>query len=86
MQMLAKIMNWIMRLLGYGLGAAIILAVIALAIFGFFYLMFDEWRGGRGPRGRNQPKPRAGADGRSGARSEAAEETAVDGKHHAAQE
>ncbi|MFC5759110.1 translocation/assembly module TamB domain-containing protein [Rhizobium sp. GCM10022189] len=35
MQMLAKIMNWIMRLLGYGLGAAIILAVIALAIFGF---------------------------------------------------
>jgi cytochrome oxidase assembly protein ShyY1 len=58
----------------------------ALAIFGFFYLMFDEWRGGRGPRGRNQPKPRAGADGRSGARSEAAEETAVDGKHHAAQE
>jgi len=35
MQMLAKIMNWIMRLVGYGLGAALILAVIALAIFGF---------------------------------------------------
>ncbi|MBW9054322.1 translocation/assembly module TamB domain-containing protein [Rhizobium mesosinicum] len=35
MQMLAKIMNWMMRLVGYGLGAAIILAVIALAIFGF---------------------------------------------------
>ncbi len=35
MQMLAKIMNWTMRLFGYGLGAAIILAVIALAIFGF---------------------------------------------------
>jgi len=35
MQMLAKIMNWIMRLVGYGLVAAIILAVIALAIFGF---------------------------------------------------
>lgn len=35
MQMLAKIMNWMIRLLGYGLGAAIILAVIALAIFGF---------------------------------------------------
>ena len=28
-------MNWMMRLVGYGLGAAIILAVIALAIFGF---------------------------------------------------
>ncbi|TCS02149.1 translocation/assembly module TamB domain-containing protein [Rhizobium sp. BK418] len=35
MQMLAKIMNWVMRLIGYGLGATIILAVIALAIFGF---------------------------------------------------
>jgi translocation and assembly module TamB len=35
MQMLAKIMNWMMRLLGYGLGAAIVIAVIALALFGF---------------------------------------------------
>jgi cytochrome oxidase assembly protein ShyY1 len=26
----------------------------ALAIFGFFYLIYDEWRGGRGPWGNNQ--------------------------------
>jgi cytochrome oxidase assembly protein ShyY1 len=38
----------------------------ALAIFGFFYLIYDEWRGGRGPWGR---------------RSEAAENPAVDGEH-----
>ena len=29
----------------------------ALAIFGFFYLIYDEWRGGRGPWG-NQEAPR----------------------------
>ena len=28
----------------------------ALAIFGFFYLIYDEWRGGRGPWG-NQEAP-----------------------------
>lgn len=33
----------------------------ALAIFGFFYLMYDEWRGGRGPWGRTE---RATADGK----------------------
>ncbi len=26
----------------------------ALAIFGFFYLLYDEWRGGRGPWGRTR--------------------------------
>ena len=26
-----------------------------LAIFGFFYLIYDEWRGGRGPWGSNEP-------------------------------
>ena len=33
----------------------------ALAIFGFFYLIYDEWRGGRGPWG-NQDGPGARAD------------------------
>jgi len=51
----------------------------ALAIFGFFYLMYDEWRGGRGPWGKTRE---AGTD----AESEAAEHPAVDGKHHAGQE
>jgi len=27
----------------------------ALAVFGFFYLIFDEYRGGRGPWGRERP-------------------------------
>jgi cytochrome oxidase assembly protein ShyY1 len=46
-----------------------------LAVFGFFYLLYDEWRGGRGPWGKTR-----------GPRSEAAEQSAVDGKHHARQE
>jgi cytochrome oxidase assembly protein ShyY1 len=50
-----------------------------LAIFGFFYLLYDEWRGGRGPWGKTRG-PRAEP------RSEAAEQPAVDGKHHARQE
>jgi cytochrome oxidase assembly protein ShyY1 len=29
----------------------------ALAIFGFCYLVYDEWRGGRGPWGSNQAPP-----------------------------
>ncbi|MGR9374640.1 translocation/assembly module TamB domain-containing protein [Rhizobium leguminosarum] len=35
MQMLAKIVNWIVRLTGYAVGVTLILAVAALAIFGF---------------------------------------------------
>ncbi|MGR9318698.1 translocation/assembly module TamB domain-containing protein [Rhizobium leguminosarum] len=35
MQMLAKIFNWIVRLTGYAVGVTLILAVAALAIFGF---------------------------------------------------
>ncbi|MBY5443466.1 filamentous hemagglutinin adherence factor [Rhizobium leguminosarum] len=35
MQTLAKIVNWIVRLVGYAVGATLILAVVALAIFGF---------------------------------------------------
>ncbi|OWV67277.1 filamentous hemagglutinin adherence factor [Rhizobium sp. R339] len=35
MQTLAKIVNWIIRLTGYAVGAILILAVAALAIFGF---------------------------------------------------
>ncbi|TAU08224.1 filamentous hemagglutinin adherence factor [Rhizobium ruizarguesonis] len=35
MQTLAKIVNWIIRLTGYAVGATLILAVAALAIFGF---------------------------------------------------
>ncbi|WP_037079210.1 translocation/assembly module TamB domain-containing protein [Rhizobium sp. CCGE 510] len=35
MQTLAKIVNWILRLTAYGVGALLILAVLALAIFGF---------------------------------------------------
>ena len=36
----------------------------ALAIFGFFYLIYDEWRGGRGPWGNNQaPTPERTAPG-----------------------
>jgi cytochrome oxidase assembly protein ShyY1 len=38
----------------------------ALAIFGFFYLIYDEWRGGRGPWGNNQaPAPEPTAPGRA---------------------
>ncbi|MBD3946663.1 SURF1 family cytochrome oxidase biogenesis protein [Nocardioides ganghwensis] len=37
----------------------------ALAIFGFFYLIYDEWRGGRGPWGNNQAQtPERTAPGR----------------------
>jgi len=49
----------------------------ALAIFGFFYLMYDEWRGGRGPWGTTR-----GEAGRSGR----AEQAAADEKQHARQE
>ncbi|ANM12536.1 MULTISPECIES: translocation/assembly module TamB domain-containing protein [unclassified Rhizobium] len=35
MQMLAKIVNWFLRLTAYGVGVTLILAVLALAIFGF---------------------------------------------------
>uniref|UniRef100_UPI003F28CB57 translocation/assembly module TamB domain-containing protein n=1 Tax=Rhizobium sp. F40D2 TaxID=3453141 RepID=UPI003F28CB57 len=35
MQTLAKIVNWFLRLTAYGVGAILILAVLALAIFGF---------------------------------------------------
>ncbi|MBY5737331.1 translocation/assembly module TamB domain-containing protein [Rhizobium leguminosarum] len=35
MQTLTKIVNWIVRLTGYAVGAILILAVVALAIFGF---------------------------------------------------
>ena len=52
----------------------------ALAIFGFFYLMYDEWRGGRGPWGKTRDEA-----GRKPP-SEAAQEPAVDRKHHARQE
>ncbi len=51
----------------------------ALAIFGFFYLIYDEWRGGRGPWGRNDRPAGSGS-------SERPEQPAVDGKHHARQE
>ena len=60
----------------------------ALAIFGFFYLMYDEWRGGRGPWGRTRDEAaRSGAAvDRTPPASETAQETAVDRKHHARQE
>jgi cytochrome oxidase assembly protein ShyY1 len=51
----------------------------ALAIFGFFYLMYDEWRGGRGPWGQTRGTSTT-------QESEAAEQATVDGKHHAGQE
>ena len=50
----------------------------ALAIFGFFYLMYDEWRGGRGPWGKTREGTRTG--------SEAAQQAAVDREHDARQE
>ena len=43
----------------------------ALAIFGFIYLIYDEYRGGRGPWGRE---------------SQRAKQPTVDGKHDAGQE
>ncbi len=55
----------------------------ALAIFGFFYLMYDEWRGGRGPWGQTRGAARKESPG---AGSEAPEQPAVDRKHHAGQE
>ena len=60
----------------------------ALAIFGFFYLMYDEWRGGRGPWGKTRDEAgRTGAAAADrGPASEAAQEPAVDRKHHARQE
>lgn len=59
----------------------------ALAIFGFFYLMYDEWRGGRGPWGKTRDEAaRSGAAADRTPVSEAAQEPAVDRKHHARQE
>ncbi len=59
----------------------------ALAIFGFFYLMYDEWRGGRGPWGKTRDEgARSGTAADRGPASEAAQEPAVDRKHHARQE
>jgi cytochrome oxidase assembly protein ShyY1 len=52
----------------------------ALAIFGFFYLMYDEWRGGRGPWGRTRD------GGGAPAGSEAAQQPTVDRKHDARHE
>lgn len=46
----------------------------ALALFGFAYLVYDEWRGGRGPWGRRDPED-----------SEGAQDAAVDREHHAGQ-
>ena len=51
----------------------------ALAIFGFFYLTYDEWRGGRGPWGRTRGDTARGD-------SETAQQPAVDREHHARQE
>lgn len=48
----------------------------ALAIFGFFYLLYDEMRGGRGPSGR---RDRATASDRP-------KQATVDGKHHTVDE
>ncbi|QSR31443.1 hypothetical protein CFI00_13215 [Nocardioides sp. S5] len=59
----------------------------ALAIFGFFYLMYDEWRGGRGPWGKTRDEgARSGAAAERAPASEIAQEPAVDRKHHARQE
>ncbi len=68
----------------------------ALAVFGFLYLVYDEVRGGRGP---SRPADRSTTAKPAAPRrrtwrerfepddeSEAAEQTAVDGKHHARQE
>jgi cytochrome oxidase assembly protein ShyY1 len=74
----------------------------ALAVFGFVFLVYDELRGGRGPAkpaaaaASKPPAPRrktwrerldsASEDAEPDARSERAEQPAVDGKHHARQE
>ena len=58
-----------------------------LAVFGFFYLMYDEYRGVRPGRRRGSEDADddpAGGPARRG--SEGAEQPAVDGKHHARQE
>lgn len=54
----------------------------ALAVFGFFYLMYDEWRGGRGPWGRTPRAPQEDPE----EDLEGAEHPAVDREHHARQE
>jgi hypothetical protein len=73
----------------------------ALAVFGFVFLVYDELRGGRGPAkpaaaAASKPAVRrktwrerldsASEDDEPDARSERAEQPAVDGKHHARQE
>ena len=54
-----------------------------LAVFGFGYLAYDEWR-----RTREEKRPGAGsgAGSASGSGSERAEHAAVDGQHHAGHE
>ena len=54
-----------------------------LAIFGFFYLMYDEWRGG--PGAERLRRARRG-DPPEPARSDRAEHAAVDGQHDARDE
>lgn len=56
----------------------------ALAVFGFFYLLYDEWRGGRGG-GRGGSRPGAPNGARAGARgrSEGLEHATVDREHDA---
>jgi cytochrome oxidase assembly protein ShyY1 len=48
-----------------------------LAIFGFFYLLYDEWRGPGLPKGRSQPA----AQGASQGPSQGAQHASVDGEH-----
>ena len=69
----------------------------ALAIFGFFFLIYDELRGGRGPRPAPGERPSASAPKKrrtwremlepdDAEDSEGAEQAAVDRQHHARQE
>jgi cytochrome oxidase assembly protein ShyY1 len=68
----------------------------ALAIFGFFFLIYDELRGGRGSRPAPGGAPAPGPAPRKRRtwremlepddESEAPEQATVDGKHHAGQE
>ena len=69
----------------------------ALAIFGFFFLIYDELRGGRGPHPAPGERPSASAPKKrrtwremlepdDAEDSEGAEQAAVDRQHHARQE
>ena len=58
-----------------------------LAVFGFFYLVYDELRGGADRGARPAPTPtRPGAAARRPPASERAEQAPVDREHHARQE